>query len=175
MDEQQVMDPDDVPTLTRRRIELDLAATFVEAISARYGTQAATDILRDVVEQAATAAGGSLRERLHEPGLDDLVSVWASLAAGGALDVEVREQSQTRLRLWVTRCGYAEAYRASGLVAEGIEFSCRRDAAFARALIPGVELTQSRTIAEGATRCEFEYRLDAHEPAVGDDGTGRRT
>jgi len=75
------------------------------------------------------------------------------------LGIELDELSATTLRFHVSRCAYAELYRAKGVERLGTAFSCRRDEPFAQAFLPGVDLEQSQTILEGAATCEFVYTL----------------
>jgi len=153
--------PDSEPTkispLDRRLVEIELAEIFTAALAERYGPEASREILRDVVGRAAARSAAELRRRLPKPALADLWAVWQTLGGEGRLDLELLELGPRTLRFRVRRCAYAEAYRALNLMDLGLEFSCRRDAPFARAFLPGVNLRQSPTIMEGHEACLFEY------------------
>ena len=77
---------------------------------------------------------------------------------GGALDMEVLEQTGRDYRFNVTRCGYADKYREMGLAEFGVCLSCCRDAPFAEGFNPDIELVRTQTIMEGADHCDFHYR-----------------
>jgi hypothetical protein len=145
--------------LDRRLVEIELAEIFTAAIAERYGPEAAREILRAVVDRAAADSAAEIRRRHQNPTLADLWAVWQNLGGEGRLDLELLELSAQTLRFRVRRCAYAEAYRALNLADLGLEFSCRRDAPFAQALLPGVKMRQSSTIMEGRDDCLFEYRL----------------
>jgi len=144
--------------LDRRLVEIELAEIFTSTLAERYGPEAAREILRDVVGRAAARSAAEIRRRIPEPTLADLWEVWQTLGGEGRLDLELLELSPGVLRFRVRRCAYAEAYRALNLLELGLEFSCRRDAPLARALLPGVVLRQSPTLMEGHDDCVFEYR-----------------
>jgi hypothetical protein len=153
------MKPDEaqVSILDRRIIEIEQAALFVAAMAERWGREAALELLRTVVKQAAEGAARAARRKKPAPTLADLWEVWQHLGGGGRLDLELLESTPRDLRFRVRRCAYAEAYRDLGLQELGLEFSCRRDEPFARAFLPGVAFKQSATIMEGHDGCIFEY------------------
>jgi hypothetical protein len=73
--------------------------------------------------------------------------------------MDVLEQSPERLSFNVTRCRYAEMYRALGLADLGASLSCQRDFALAQGFNPAIELTRTQTIMGGAPFCDFRFRL----------------
>jgi hypothetical protein len=86
----------------------------------------------------------------------------------------VLEQSPTQLSFNVTRCRYAEMYRAIGLADLGGSLSCQRDFELARGFNPDIRLTRTQTIMEGAAYCDFRFRLAARsEPGTEADPLSR--
>ena len=79
---------------------------------------------------------------------------------GGALEIEVKERTETTYRFDVTRCRYAEMYRDMGLGEIGHLLSCQRDGSFCEGYDPRLALTRTRTIMQGASRCDFHYRFE---------------
>lgn len=146
--------------LARRALEIEVASAFLSALRERFGDAVAETVFGDAVETLARVAAERFRERYPSPTLTDLWEVWGVLGGEGRLDLHLDELTDTRLRFRVERCAYAEMYRAAGHEEAGVAFSCKRDAPFARAFLPGVEVEQSRTILEGASRCEFTYTLE---------------
>ncbi|MDR2185504.1 MAG: L-2-amino-thiazoline-4-carboxylic acid hydrolase [Treponema sp.] len=145
--------------LSRRVTEIVLAKKFFDAIEQKWDRSAALEILRQVVRSDAESAAAAVPGRPESRTFADLYEVWKVLGGENRLALELDELSGEALRFHVNACAYAEEYEKRGLTGIGVEFSCRRDKPFAEALLPGVRLTQSRTIMEGGTRCEFEYRL----------------
>src|SRR5205823_6630997 len=83
----------------------------------------------------------------------------------GALELDVLEQNPERLSFNVTRCRYAEMYRALGLGDLGFSLSCQRDFSLIEGFNPAVVLTRTQTLMEGAPFCDFRFRhklLGAH-------------
>ncbi len=146
--------------LEKRTVELPLAAAFVDVLTEEYDQKTALEILDRVVKREAQAAAASSRRSYPELSLNTLYEVWKILGGDGRLELELEELTPRTLKFHITRCRYAENYRALGLEQLGVSFSCRRDKPFAEALIPGVRLTQSKTILEGSDRCSFEYILE---------------
>ncbi len=68
------------------------------------------------------------------------------------------EQTDDRLSFNVTRCRYAEMYRALGLDELGGSLSCCRDFALVEGFNPEIELERTQTLMEGATHCDFRFR-----------------
>ena len=60
----------------------------------------------------------------------------------------------------VVRCRYSEMYRAMGLAELGAVLSCNRDGAFCEGYDPRLKLTRTQTLMEGATHCDFRYRME---------------
>ena len=89
------------------------------------------------------------------------LDIWKS---GGALELVVLNQTPEALDFDVTRCRYAEMYRALGLEDLGGSMSCVRDYTLAEGFNPAIHLTRTQTIMEGASHCDFRFRLDPESP-----------
>jgi hypothetical protein len=166
---------DRVGVLTRREIEARILAPLVERMTAELGAERAEALLRDVVEAEAQRVGAAMRERAASAGdPDDLrafAAQWEPWFRGGALEIRTLDASADAWRFDVTRCRYAEMYRALGLERYGAMLSCRRDAALITGYSNEIHLERSQTIMEGASHCDFHYRR-AREAGEGDAGEG---
>lgn len=145
--------------LERRGIEVLVAAAFHGAAADLVGSEVADLILSSAVESLAKTSAAD-HPQGHARSLADLWAVWQALGGDGRLELHLDALDEHRLQFHVDRCAYAEMYRSLDLEALGVAFSCRRDAPFAQALLPGVEVEQSQTILEGASRCQFVYTLE---------------
>ena len=85
---------------------------------------------------------------------------------GGALELEVTEQTETRFAFNVTRCKYAEMYRELGDPDLGARMSCNRDGTMVEGFNPDITFTRTQTIMGGATHCDFVYELGESEQPV---------
>ena len=73
--------------------------------------------------------------------------------------MDVLEQSEEKLSFNVTRCRYAEMYRALGIPELGALLSCNRDFSLVEGFNPDVKLTRTQTVMEGASHCDFRFEL----------------
>ncbi|MFT7576189.1 MAG: hypothetical protein ACI9XZ_002576 [Alphaproteobacteria bacterium] len=78
----------------------------------------------------------------------------------GALEIEVKQQSDDVYRFDVKRCRYSEMYREMGLGEIGHLLSCQRDGTFCEGYDPRLILTRTQTIMQGATHCDFSCRRE---------------
>jgi hypothetical protein len=144
--------------LERREIEARIVGPLVRGFIGAMGRDAALAVVRDVISNLAREGGADLAARLGDASLTafaQLLDVWRE---GGALELDVLEQGPERLSFNVTRCRYAEMYRALGLEELGGSLSCRRDFALVEGFNPEIELERTQTLMEGASHCDFRFR-----------------
>jgi len=153
--------PEGLSMLDKRRIEAEILKEVYETLKASHGEAVARQtvsesVRRSAIEQARTFAasvpgGTSLKS------FQDIQHLWTK---GGSLEIEVKEQTATTFTFNVTRCQYAETYKAMGLGEIGALLSCNRDGAFCEGYDPKLKLERSQTIMGGASHCDFKYRYE---------------
>lgn len=148
----------DLGILARRTIEAEIVRPIYEEMRAAIGEAAARDILRKAIRRAAIASGAAMAARTDGKGLDGFKAVFPLWTQDDALEVDVLRDEPGVFEFNVTRCRYAETYRAMGLGAIGDILSCDRDGAFCEGFDPSIELTRTQTIMAGARHCDFRYR-----------------
>jgi L-2-amino-thiazoline-4-carboxylic acid hydrolase len=161
MDKPEAQDKveDDLGILERRKIEAAVIAPIYEEMCEAFGEDKAREVLRKAIRRAAVAAGAEMGR--HAPSGADLESfkaiqhLWTK---GDALTIEVLANEPGVFDFNVTRCRYAETYRAMGLGGIGDLLSCNRDGAFCEGYDPRIKLTRTQTIMGGASFCDFRYR-----------------
>ncbi|TAJ36960.1 MAG: 2-amino-thiazoline-4-carboxylic acid hydrolase [Reyranella sp.] len=153
--------PDGLSMLDKRKIEAEILKEVYETLKASHGEAVARrtiseSVRRSAIEQArqfaAAAPGGTSLKAFQ-----DVMPLWTK---GGALEIEVKEQTATTFTFNVTRCRYAETYKAMGLGEIGALLSCNRDGAFCEGYDPKLKLERSQTIMGGASHCDFKYRYE---------------
>ena len=151
-----------MPILIRRRIEAEFARVVFAEMAAELGEDAARRILSAAVIRMAreTAARMAKDAPGGAPDLDSFRSILHLWTAEDALRTEVLESTATRFDFNVTRCRYAEMYRAMGLAELGAILSCNRDGAFCEGYDPKLRLARTQTLMGGATHCDFRYRRE---------------
>ncbi len=145
--------------LNRREIEARILAPFIEALSEKFPQEEIVAMLRETIVQVAREQGAAMANLLGE---NDLLSFAGTLEAwtrDNALEIEILEEGADRFAFNVTRCRYAEMYRALGIPELGVVLSCNRDFSLVEGFNPNVGLERTQTIMEGASHCDFRYRL----------------
>lgn len=150
----------ELPMLEQRRIEAAVLKNVYDVLEQRHGRAEAEAVIGEAVERSAVEQGRAFREKLgREPDLLDFNALSALWEAGGALEREVLEVSAGRLDYNMTKCAYADMYREMGLEQIGHLLSCNRDGTFCIGYNPKMQLTRNQTIMQGASHCDFRYRL----------------
>ncbi|MGF9761839.1 L-2-amino-thiazoline-4-carboxylic acid hydrolase [Microvirga sp. 0TCS3.31] len=151
-----------LPIIERRRIEAELLKEVYETLTERYGKDNAKQLIAESVRRssikqaaqfAAQAVGGT--------SLQSFIDIQSNWTAENALEIDPVYRDESRFDFNVTRCRYAEMYKAMGLGEIGGLLSCNRDGSFCEGYDPKLKMTRTQTIMEGAPHCDFRYRYEA--------------
>lgn len=146
--------------LERRRIEAEVIKPIYEEMKAAFGESAAKDVIERAIKKAAIEAGRQFAAQAPGgPSLAAFAGIQPLWTQGDALRIEPVKQDDTHLEFNVTRCRYAEMYRAMGLGDIGHLLSCNRDGTFIEGYDPRITMERSQTIMQGASHCDFRYRV----------------
>ncbi len=148
----------EVGVLKRREIEARIVAPLLERLAGRFGDDV-YEVARDVIVDLAREQGASLAVEVGDDSLPAFAAGLGAWSADGALVSEVIELSDDVFAFDVTRCRYAEMYRALGLADLGATMSCNRDGSLIEGFNPSVEFTRTQTIMGGARHCDFRFEL----------------
>lgn len=154
--------PSEPPPLTllqRREIEARIVGPLIRGFETELGREKTLEVVRRVITALARQGGTELAKQIGEASLEAFAQSLDRWKAGGALEIDLLEQTPERLSFNVTRCRYAELYRNLGLADLGASLSCQRDYALAEGFNPAIELTRTQTIMQGASYCDFRFRL----------------
>ena len=149
-----------IGVLLRRETEARLLAPLIDALAEAFGREAVLEVVRGVIVDLARAQGESLAAEYGDTpsAFLETLKFWTK---GGALEIEVLEHGEETLAFNVTRCRYAEMYRALGIEDLGAVLSCNRDEAMIKGFNPAARLIRSQTIMGGASHCPFRYDFGA--------------
>jgi L-2-amino-thiazoline-4-carboxylic acid hydrolase len=149
----------EIPTLTKRRLQAEVIGPIHEEMVRRIGEEKAAEILDAAIRKAAIAEGKHFAERAPagQTSMEDFVALYEYWTADGALEIDVLEASDRKFDFDVTRCRYAEMYREMGLGAIGHLLSCNRDGTFCQGYDSNITLQRDQTIMAGAPCCTFRY------------------
>ena len=158
-----------LPLLEQREIEARIVGPLVRAFAAELGQERTLAIVGQVIRELARQSGGELAQVVGTRTLEAFAQTLGRWCENGALEIDVLEQTPEKLSFNVTRCRYAEMYRSLGLADLGGSLSCQRDYALAQGFNPAIHLDRTQTIMEGASHCDFRFRLSAPAGAGLDD------
>ncbi len=147
----------DVGLLKRREIEARIVAPLLERLAAEFGA-GVYDVARDVIVDVAHQHGAAMAEQLGDDSLSSFARGLADFSADGALESEVVDLTETTFGFNVTRCRYAEMYRALGIPELGATLSCNRDGSLVEGFNPDIVFTRTKTLMAGDDHCDFRFQ-----------------
>jgi hypothetical protein len=150
--------PPHLTLLQRREIEAKIVGPLILGFIEAMGRDAALEVVGRVIVGLAREGGADLATRLGDASLEAFAGALDLWRESGALEIDLLEQGPERLSFNVTRCRYAELYRALGLADLGGSLSCARDFALVEGFNPDIRLERTQTIMEGAAYCDFRFR-----------------
>ena len=148
----------DIGVLKRREIEARIIGPLLEALGERFGHEDVLEIARQTIIRIAQEQGAALAESMGGDSLAHFAEAQPNWTKDGALEMEVVALDEARFHFNVTRCLYAELYRALGIPELGAVLSCNRDFALIQGFNADIELTRTQTIMEGAAFCDFRFQ-----------------
>ena len=158
-----------LPMLERRRIEAQILKHVYDTLKASHGREVAETAVADAVRASSIEqAQGMAADVGGKTSMQTFIDRQSAWTMGGALEIDVKEQSDTTYRFNVTRCKYTEMYNDMGLGEIGHLLSCQRDGTFCEGYDTKLKLTRTQTIMQGASHCDFHYQYED-----GGDDTGK--
>jgi hypothetical protein len=154
-----------VGVLVRREIEARILAPVIDALGREFGRARVVEIVAGVIADVAREQGRDLARSAGDTSLQGFAATLEPWTRDDAMRIDVRASTDDRLEFDVTRCRYAEMYRALGIPELGAVLSCNRDAALSEGFNPAVTLTRRQTIMQGASCCDFRYTLARCRPS----------
>jgi hypothetical protein len=156
----------EIGVLKRREIEARIVAPLVERFAAEFGRDRVLEMTREVVAEVARGQGKGLAAMVGANDLETFAGTLGAWTQDDALRVELRSSTASEFAFDVTRCRYAEMYRALGIPELGAILSCNRDGTMIEGFNDRIEMTRTQTIMGGADHCDFHYRLRGAETPV---------
>jgi L-2-amino-thiazoline-4-carboxylic acid hydrolase-like protein len=151
----------EIGVLKRREIEARILAPMINAFAAEFGRARVIEIAKRVIVEIARQQGKALADQAGGDTLAHFAGSKDAWVKGGALETQILQVTDTAYDFNVTRCRYADMYRALGIPELGSVLSCGRDFSLGEGFNSNLKLTRTQTIMEGAPFCDFRYRLEA--------------
>jgi hypothetical protein len=151
----------EISLLDQAKIQAQVLVPLLKALRTELGeeranklvTTALRDWSRDMFLRIGAMTPGTPREK------------WSALNAtampriGTDVDFQMLKQEPEAMEFNVTRCRYADFFRALGEPELGNVLLCEADNHMAEVGSPEVEMTRTQTIMKGAEYCDFRYRM----------------
>jgi len=155
-----LVDPD-LSLLDKTRIQAQVLVPVLRALRAELGDDKANALvkqaLRDWSKQLFAAIGNGIEGSPRRK--------WAAIqdvfgeVSGNEVEFQILRQDKEALDIDVTRCRFAEFFRALGEPELGALLICEADFDIAAVGEGEVSLDRAQTIMKGAPRCTFRYKF----------------
>jgi hypothetical protein len=152
-----------LPLIEEVKLQARVLVPVVRALREKLGREAADALVgtalrewsRDLHRRIGADKGGSARQRFD--------AIWDDLRPriGDAVDREMLRDEPGVRDYNITRCAYAEFFKALGEPELGRFLLCDLDFDIAEVGAPDVEFRRTQTIMSGAAYCDFRYRFRA--------------
>ena len=146
-----------IGVLNRREVEARILSPMMDALGERFGREEVLEIVRDTIVKIAQEQGDDLAQAMGGCGGQEFLASLQFWKKDGALEIEILNDQDGHLDFNVTRCRYAELYRALGIPELGSMLSCNRDYALIEGFSQEAQLVRTQTIMQGAPHCDFRY------------------
>lgn len=150
-----------VSLLDKTRIQAQVLVPVLRALRAELGKDRADDIVKQALRAwsrrlfAAIADGieGSPRRKWA-----DLQKAFGEVS-GREVEFEIRRHDEAALDIDITRCRFADFFRALGEPELGALLICAADFDIVAVAEGAVDLDRAQTLMQGAASCMFRYRF----------------
>ena len=145
--------------LIRQETEARILAPVIAALGAEFGRERVIAVVAETIVAIAQQQGDELAKSMGGCGSAEFLASLQFWQRDDALKLEVLTYTGDQLDFNVTRCRYAEMYRALGIPELGAVLSCNRDFALINGFNSQASLVRSQTIMDGASHCDFRYQF----------------
>jgi hypothetical protein len=154
-----------ISVIEQAKIQAQILVPLVKALQAELGEARANALVRrtlgDLYRRFGEEFWQAKNNAKNEANFGQAVaSAFKTYARDYALAYDVIEQTEDAFAFDVTRCAYAEFYKALGEPELGFLLVCAADFATAEGFGPDIKLTRTQTIMQGADHCDFRYRRE---------------
>jgi hypothetical protein len=155
----------DIPLIERVKLQAQVLVPLVRTLQAELGEARANALVRKALGDLYREFGRSWWRRQRTNSLGEKMSAaFDAFADGDALDVEVFRKTSDAFEANVTGCRYAKFYQDMGVPELGFLPVCSADFAMAEGYDAPVQFSRTQTIMQGASHCDFRYKLKRGAP-----------
>ena len=153
---------EDITTMDVVKIQAQVLLPLARALRKEIGEQRTRELLRAAIEEASRERIRDQAGQLEGSPLEKFQAMMGRSAEvnGPQIEMEFRETTPELLQFDVKSCKYAELFQALGETEIGAMLLCDSDAYVAEVAGPAVQFSRSQTLMQGASHCDFCYRVD---------------
>jgi predicted ArsR family transcriptional regulator len=149
-----------VTILESVKIQAQVLVPLVKTLQSELGEEKANALVRKALGEHYRKLGNLFWQSEAERDLGKKMTLaFEDFAASNALDYEVMKKTTDEFQVNVTGCRYAEFYQQLGVPELGFLLVCSADLTMAEGYAANVQLARTQTIMQGASHCDFRYRL----------------
>jgi len=147
--------------LDKTRIQAQVLLPVLRALRAELGKERADAIVKQALHDSSKELFAAIGRDIEGSPRRKWAAMHSALAAvtERELDVEMRRHDDEALEFDVTRCRFAEFFRALGEPDLGALLVCETDVDIAAAGTGEVSFERTQTIMQGAPSCTFRYKF----------------
>jgi len=147
--------------LDKTRIQAQVLVPVLRALRAELGKEKADGIVKQALRDWSKELFAAIGDRISGSPRRKWATIqkpWGEVS-GREVEVEILRHDKEALDMDVTRCRFAEFFRALGEPELGALLVCEPDFDIAAVGEGDVNLTRDQTIMQGAPSCTFRYRF----------------
>lgn len=150
----------DISILQKVKIQAQVLVPLVKTLQAELGEDKANDLVRRALSDLYRSFGEQWWKSIDGHTLSERVAAgFTTYQADKSLVFDVMKHSDDEVQVNVTGCRFAEFYKAIGTPELGFLLTCSSDFPMAEGFGSNIEFTRTQTIMQGASHCDFHYRL----------------
>ena len=160
--------PAGLTLLEKVKIQAEVLVPILRTLRSKHGTAAGNAL----IAEALRGWQRDLHERIAAETPGEGWSKWSGMVAAklpaleGATEIEWQTRSRAELAFRITKCAFAEFFRALDEPELGALLTCEADIHEVDAVGFGVAFERKQTLMQGGDYCDFRYRMLAHELPV---------
>ena len=139
----------------RLQVDIHQRARLFKKLVSEFGPRVLEVAQQDVIEGVRTWIEGMQLPHRDLGAMLDIL--WNQV--GTDLDYTIEEQTPTHMKMCVTRCIWADAYRKLDAADVGYAFYCASDYGYCQGLNPNIKFTRTKTLMQGDDCCDHTYDL----------------
>jgi hypothetical protein len=151
----------DISVMDRVKIQAQILLPLVRRLREEIGEERTNEILSGALDEAAGERIRADAQELEGTPREKFEAMLRRSAAVNApqLEMEMLEATPDTLKFNVHACKYADLFTALGEPELGAMLLCAGDFHMAAVGAPDVQFSRSQTLMQGATHCDFCYRI----------------